>query len=435
MKTAIIHVGAPKTGSTSIQKAFATKEAIRLFSPHQIFYVPTLVNQLLTEPDWDYSDWRFAYALDKGDFIHHRYIASGIETLKDADNERVKTLHRYSLALRLEPEGVFVFSSEEFFNVGSHADVPLKEYLERLKMHLASEGFGAIRPVIYLRNIYELIEKNYLQSVKDGALTSLDDFVVSVIEDPSQYQLKDFVYTLFDVFSPTNCVVRDYNKITNCGISVVADFLEIVGLNPAHASLSLSEIRENSTNLNLLSHLMLLSFNRHYPFAKEGKNLIERELLIRSGFLEYLSRVGRDYFPQVQLSEEHVERLELALKGPTNTLVRRLGWKEDFLYRRPQRTFEGSMVNQELELSGTMVSIIDAFLAALLEYFPACQAWACAREKKDIGQHSVSLAYELCLSRDVESPEMANKKIEECDSLFDLLHSILCSEEFKQNLL
>jgi hypothetical protein len=250
VKPCILHVGIPKTGTTSIQESLffhLADERFRYVSFGHGHANTILRASFAAGPD---DDW---LALRRGT-SRGRFLAR-----REAHRRRLRRALRRALDRGATP----ILSAEDGWN---HA----RAALEALRDFLAAEGFEA-RVVAYLRPIESWLESVFQQNVKWGGAFDAGE----VREAPPGIPRHAFARKLAvfgDVFGRSNLVVRRFAPEDLVGGCVVRDFCATLGIDFD----SRAAIRANES-MSLDSLRFLHAYHRYaFPRKETSHRRVER---------------------------------------------------------------------------------------------------------------------------------------------------------------
>jgi hypothetical protein len=145
-----LHIGAHKTGSTSIQEAFFNSASV--FKQYGVSYFPYITNHTLP------MTWLFADAPERSDFTIRARLSPA--DLADTRQEIDRSLRDF---LRELDRPIKVISGEGISLLAESEVDRLREYL---KMNFPFP----VKVIIYIRNYYEFLDSSIQESVKNGAV-------------------------------------------------------------------------------------------------------------------------------------------------------------------------------------------------------------------------------------------------------------------------
>jgi len=264
MKTAYIHIGHEKTGTTSLQ-IFLQKNREALFQHNLVYlgdescpYVHGIGHFPIVASFYDKCP----------NFIppsKHKPVSEVLGALsKDAD----------------ETDCDIILSCEHF---SSRLDK-----LENIQCIREALPNRQIKIILYLRRQDEQAISLYSTLVKSGhtAPFSLKD----VVPENRYYNYSSILKDWVDVFGRENILLREYNNDKLFQQSICTDFLDILNIEPT----SFVQIEEQNVSLDSLQVEVLRSINKHltsYPWGDLNVDLemFEQSQRIRVALAPYLS--------------------------------------------------------------------------------------------------------------------------------------------------
>ena len=258
-----LHVGAPKTGTSSIQ-SFLTLNHEILREKGVLYPYPQTFFQ------------SFQTSSGNGNFL----CRTDSEYDKSISDRRLEKLAMYDLKILLSTERLFIEERETFEEI--------------------SQIFNHVKVIFYVRRQDNLIQSGMLQDIKNSKLTSIY---------PSDYEAPaylPYLECLSAIFGKKNIIVQPYEKQQFSGDNIYADFLQKIGL-----SLT-DEYQMPVKNVNP-------SFNLKYAQLKGILNSLPfGEQILRETFVEALWELSaqeesREPFSDIKLFPP-AQRLEIIRK-------------------------------------------------------------------------------------------------------------------------
>ena len=297
---AFLHIGTPKTGTTTLQQFLDTNREQLL--KHGILYPETFgLNSMGLVLG--------CYENGKRDGLSKLY---NIESDKDVENLRKKLVGNLSTEVRKYNNLNSTIFSSEYFQLNLHTNAEI----ELLKSSLNEIGFDQIYIVVYLREQADLANSFYSTSVKAGETAEQPSSPV----DNRYRHLCDHRGTLErfgKTFGKSNIIVNIFEKGGIKNNSIIDDFMHIIdsNLNPASLSVPMNKNEALSTE----GTLVLSRLNSYFPrwvngslnplrrfvidFAEEhyanGKYTMPEELYkeYRTSFKSGNDWIRANYFP------------------------------------------------------------------------------------------------------------------------------------------
>jgi len=253
---AILHIGAEKTGTTSIQSALAGR---REHLNARGFHYPTFAG--------DENHFRLAsYAQDDGVFDDLR-IFDGVRNADDLARFRDTLEHAAEEELSRHAGRVLIFSNEHCQSrLPAVADVKrLREFLERFA--------EKVEICLYLRRQDRLAVSRYSTIVKHGA----GGDILEQEDIPESYWDFDALLDRWArVFGREAIRVEVCEREWLAGGSVVTDFARAYGL-----GLDVDDAPRRNTALSGPGTQFLRELNRRVPAVRDGEYTPERDEIVR----------------------------------------------------------------------------------------------------------------------------------------------------------
>lgn len=246
----ILHIGAEKTGSTSLQK-FLTLNRGELQSRGVLFpKAPGVENHVLlaiySSPNANTDDLKAALNLHSKDALDEILSSLGEDLRQEA----------------LKSDCKFLVLSNE------HCSSRLRNTSALLRLRQLILSFSeSIRVILYVRRQDDLLLSTYSTSVKSGN--------TQPITKPNLHERFLFDYAAMlrlwsEVFGQSNIVVRVYGQSTLVNGDIISDFVETaqLPLSPTAAPRP-GDWLNKSLDFSTLEFLRL--FNKYVPFIIDGK--------------------------------------------------------------------------------------------------------------------------------------------------------------------
>lgn len=272
-KKIVIHVGAGKTGSTSIQQAlFASKS-----SNDSVLFYPNILESNGSQI------FRFAFceSSQTPSNIKSRFGKDGSGECYFTYQEEIKK----SFALQCENYESVIVSSEFLF-------LSNKDEAARIKLFLKSIGFSEIHVVMYLRH-----PAPYYLSVAQQALKNQSN-----MPDPSSFKYDmEGAIEVWSGIEPTSVTVREFSRARLKSGDVVVDFSNYL-LDLGFVT-ELSPVSDSNASMTVEStvalqdyHAVLESVKFGYEERKKFKLIARRfSNMALSGTKPVLNKTIRDY--------------------------------------------------------------------------------------------------------------------------------------------
>lgn len=197
MTIVYLHIGTPKTGSSSLQ--FFLFNNRNKLGELGILYPKTGITKKGTAKR--YAHHNLNWVLTKDTNKHYDPNAGNWEDLDQEINEQ-----------NMKPEKI-ILSAESFYDLLDPSNIPLiKEYLKKHETKI----------IVYLRNQYEYFRSYYGLIIRSGATCSFKQYILN-----HQHQ-GDYYRNLLPwckIFGKENIIVIPYNKL-----DVIDDFLKATNI-------------------------------------------------------------------------------------------------------------------------------------------------------------------------------------------------------------
>jgi len=244
----IVHIGTPKTGTTSIQEAlFKNKEVLASHGFHFLQCAGKRNNRKLA-----------VYCL--GPDKYDNYCANHNITTSD-DKKRFN-------------EEFYSYFIEELDSLGPGIHTVLmscEQLSSRLKTpadvkkirDLVSPHFAGIKVLCYLREQCDAAHSLYTTSLRSGKKHEFDEFLSRCHPDNRRYNYLEMIDRWVSIFGRESIVVKLYNKKALLKGDLVSDYFQSVS--PDLVTI----VEKNETFLNTsicpFGQALLLSLNRYWP--------------------------------------------------------------------------------------------------------------------------------------------------------------------------
>jgi len=295
----IIHIGANKAGSTSLQRAFSLHaDALKR---HGLYYINT--GRAFRGDRIDrHIGFRFAMTPANMEVLGI-LPQHGLNSARDRLNFNIEFARSFEQEISsLPPDGTVVISDEDLFNFSSEA------LAEKSRNFLASH-FSRISIVFYVRRPDKYVASFYSQHVKMGGAMTL----VEVVDDYLGYRryhevLEDWIKAFGIQNIKLGVCEKDFLHEGN----IVSDFCQILGISPDFDT----DIALN-TSLSALGCDALRIINESFGYGYDRVPRLFRQALERQFS-------GHDH----HLTPEMLEKIYLANVEDHKKLVSAFGLKE-----------------------------------------------------------------------------------------------------------
>ena len=260
-KTLFLHIGVPKTGTTSIQESFFTSDDA--LKRHDVAYFKYSSNHGAA------IIWLFA---EKGKKNYH-------VTLKQRLSERELEAKRQevdeSLRAFLTGTAKTKIISGEIISELSESEV------EQLRQYIQGIVPCEIKIIVYVRNYYDFLDSRVQERVKNA--TTLDKIEAGLSEGREavlpkyQFRIEKFI----KLFGRENVIIRVFDSEVFKGRDVVADFCDAI--DKPELFDDLTKIRANNSVSDETVRI-LSKYNEFFPLRKNKTFNPERTEKIRAYF-------------------------------------------------------------------------------------------------------------------------------------------------------
>jgi hypothetical protein len=265
MLKAFLHIGTPKTGTTSIQNFLQKNKKVFLQNGYLVGEILGKGNNRLLP--------LLAYNHGKMDDMVKVF---NLYTKEALDKKQKVLIQKQKLELQNNSKTKnVIFSSEHIY---SRLD---SNEIKNLYNILKALGFDEVEVIVYLRNPSGLAMSLYSTAVKHGDATNeypsppQENQHFKYICDYEQ-RVKDFE----EVFGKENMKVRLFEKEQLLNQSVVDDFFELFDNLKTHKQEFDFNVEEKNTSLNLLGIELLRNLNKSIPRFLDNKHNLYRGNLV-----------------------------------------------------------------------------------------------------------------------------------------------------------
>ncbi len=240
-----LHIGAHKTGSTSIQEAFFSSPNV--LKQYGVSYFQYITNHTLP------ITWLFADAPERSDFTARARLSA--TDLEDTRQEIERSLKDFLGQLDhpikiISGEGISLLAESE---------------VDRLHEYLKNTFPFPVKVIIYLRNYYEFLDSSIQELVKNGAvLRDLEAALRAGRFEGPNYQ--DRIRKFQRAFGTDNVIIKAFDSALFKDASVVADFCETIGVPELYNVLP--AIRAN-VSISAEAVQLMSRYNERFPVRKE----------------------------------------------------------------------------------------------------------------------------------------------------------------------
>lgn len=244
MKTLYIHIGSPKTATTTLQATF--KKNRQFLEDKGIYYF---------KDDAFMAHHRLTWALREKFNLPNHGVRKKIESLDIVVGKYLDEINH------TDAEKI-ILSSEGFFSLGREAPAAI---------HLLKETFKEfnVKVIVYLRRQDKFLESNYAQSVKAAPFDrrTVSDLLFEVTTR-DLYDYYDHIQPWATLFGKENIIVREFEKNQLINGNIIEDFLSVI----ESSSVSYKDLHVvKDKNLTPPSEAILL-FNILNEFSINGRD-------------------------------------------------------------------------------------------------------------------------------------------------------------------
>lgn len=272
--TCYLHIGMPKTGTTSIQQFLKLNYNI-LLEKQCLFPISTLLNGN------HYPLVQMLHSTSNKKIIKYNYNLERIIYNKNYKTKNKYILNKYiSEIKKYKNISNIIFSCENFT-----IDITNPMEIIKLRRILRLMGMKNIKIIIYLRPLTDFLTSWYSQDIKHGAYDPdyLDNIGKKEINHMCDY--KNLIEMFCNVFGKDNIIVKKFEKKAFFQEDLLKDFIHTLGLNWDQKFII---PKKQNESLNLLSMELLKALNRIIPrflpnFTLDPKR-IEIQSLIQDKF-------------------------------------------------------------------------------------------------------------------------------------------------------
>ena len=269
--TAYVHIGASKTGTTTIQNFMAKNY------------------EILKEKGFLYPKSLAAWGYNHCDLF---YICRYLQTKDESLKHYYDLLENFKKEVNENKDKIFVFSSE-WFEVATVAD--------QLKKILNKVGFDDIKIIVYIRNQADRMVSWSSQDVKNNTFF----IFYKKPEDIHSFNYKIICESYINTFSKENLIVKLFDKNEFYEGDLIKDFLHILGIKLDDSFII--PPNQNET-LDLIGFELGERINLHYPNQRWPHNF-------RDGLTPFMNSLqSKDpslkFMPKKEIYESYITYFE-----------------------------------------------------------------------------------------------------------------------------
>ncbi len=267
MKTLYLHIGTPKTATSSIQIMLSKSR------------------KLLQQHNYCFPVLPFSYPDVRSERNGHFLLFQDSEIRKNPSAEAASLRdERLAAGLDLIHESFqkcdnVILSEENLW----YTSYDTKNYLQFLPEDAAEYGY-TVKIIVYLRRQDQFIDSAWNQRVKSGKTgKTMKDFAQTIVEIRSLYLSYDQALDrLADKFGAENLIVRRFEENSWVNHSVLSDFLDALGLDPAipyipPENMANPRLTDNAAEIQrLINTSSVLSFDEKKHLSVYTKKLSDK---------------------------------------------------------------------------------------------------------------------------------------------------------------
>jgi len=243
-----LHIGLPKTGSTSIQALL--KQNTDFLSKNGIYF-PDIFGETAGQTSL------VAYGAVTTGLKFSKFVRSfhGIRSEEDIEPFKARFQARFEECLENNDASTVVISSELFYSELRNVDQckALKGFLENY--------FSDIKVIAYLRPQDRWVNSRVSQTAKLGGVSTIDEMI-----DAKVNNYYEFLKKWWQVFGKENIILRTLEPKRLYEQDLYSDFLKLIG---AEKSSDLIIPERKNEGLSIESVLFLQKFNHIVPYFRE----------------------------------------------------------------------------------------------------------------------------------------------------------------------
>jgi len=249
-KRVILHIGTPKTGSTSIQESLGNTREVLL--EHDIHY-----------PGIKPYNHIFNFIPI---FLDDPYISFVFKLQLKPTEDKFAKVQRYRKTWEKEilscAKGNFIISAEDF-------TLPYftKDAVRRLKKFV-DLYFEEVTIIVYVRHYDQWISSQIQEAIKNGMRAGLGELVENLMKCPPRMSYKKILQKWIRVFGQENLVVRPFDTKAFYNDRLLDDFFHGCKLSVEPGSIP--EIRSNES-IGKNAAVFLQAYNQIYPRIIDNK--------------------------------------------------------------------------------------------------------------------------------------------------------------------
>ena len=211
-----LHVGTTKTGTSTIQASLDKNRSILRVKGFQ------LLPNNIRKGNSDFSLALSQYREENPYLFNASLKMLGISDLKKKLEFDKETEQKYSYFINKTKKNI-ILTDEQFFSRSFEDENCIQRTVEFLKSHKLN-----CKIIVYLRDQSSWILSDYIQNIKTGGISSLDQYVTKVLNDKSRYDLEKFINILES--SKLDLIVRPYKRVLKKNWDIIKDFYKCIAI-------------------------------------------------------------------------------------------------------------------------------------------------------------------------------------------------------------
>jgi hypothetical protein len=267
--TLFLHIGVPKTGTSSIQETFFRN--IETLKQHGISYFPYMANH--SAP----MAWLFSHTRDQQyGTLKKRLSSSELESLRKEVSEALKSFLRDTRfqSKIISAEGVTSFTKEE---------------VESLRKYIDAATYCQTKVIAYVRNYYELLASQVQERVRNGAV--LHEIEAEILAGGGFPICGPRIRKFQQAFGRENVIIRVLDRRLSREGDVIADFCDTIGAPEVFDALS--KVRVNMS-ISAESVRLISKYNELFP------------VVLNNAYNQARSEKVTEYFASTEGTKFHV---------------------------------------------------------------------------------------------------------------------------------
>lgn len=332
----ILHIGSPKTGSTSIQYSFYDHR--EYLNGLGYFYPSNSANHF-------FFTWHFVKSLEKYPGAKIFYEDLGLTTTEAIEEYRSWEFEQLETSLKDFNGSTIIFSSELLPFLSKDACIRMKSYLSSLAKKITI--------ICYVRHPMLQCISRAQQRLQSGRYTFSE-----VLQDLNHFSPRELLPTFVSVFGRDNIIVRPFEKNQLFKECVVLDICKTIGLKDESAE----KIRVGRLNesLSMEGALLTDSLNRQFPRYVNGCKNPERAEAINMRDIQGVKfNLPPSTYEQIKESADEElkylrEEFNISLADPQIPLGKNASWGMDTIDSLVFKLNKTMLVNQNLRVANSM---------------------------------------------------------------------------------